>query len=217
MPNPSFTRDDFTEALLGLLPRGRVWPKELGSVHAQAISCFAPTFQRISDTAVDLIADVFPASTNDLLTEWELTLGLPDACTVPGSQTFSERQKAVADKISAAGGPQRAYYIQMAAQLGVTVTIDEYQFLTVDNARTGDFLYGDGWPWGWLASAPSALYGSVNAAMLACRLQQEKPEYTDVVLGFGREVVDNIISQADSLFNVIHYVTPAAIAGIEDF
>lgn len=217
MPKPSFNSDDFTGALLGLLPRGRVWPKDLGSVHAKAVSCFAPSFQRISDTAADLIADAFPGSTNDLLTEWELTLGLPDACTVPGSQTFAERQKAVTDKISAAGGPQRAYYIQMAEQLGVSVTIDEYQFVTVDNARTGDFLYGDGWPWGWLACAPSALYGSANAAMLNCRIQQEKPEYTDVVLGFGREIVDNIISQVDSLFYAIHYVTPAAIAGIEDF
>lgn len=114
MSKPSFSSADFTSALLGLLPRGRVWPKELSSIQAQAASCFAPTFQRISDTAVDLIADAFPGTTSDLLSEWELTLGLPDGCTVPGSQTIAERQRAVAEKISAAGGPQRSYYLQMA-------------------------------------------------------------------------------------------------------
>ena len=216
MSKPSFSSADFTSALLGLLPRGRVWPKELSSIQAQAASCYAPSFQRISDKAVALIADAFPGSTTDLLTEWELTLGLPDACTVPGSQTFAERQQAVADKISASGGPQRSYYIQLAAQLGLTITIGEFEFATVDNTCVGDFLYGDGWPWGWIASAQSASYGSENAAMVDCRLQQERPEYTDVVLGFGQAEVARVSQAVDQLFNAIHYVAPAAVVGLED-
>lgn len=216
MPKPSFTSDDFTGALLSLLPRGRVWPKELVSIQAQSISCFAPMFERVSDKAVDLLADVFPGSTTDLLAEWELTLGLPDSCTIAASQTLAERQQAVADKISASGGPQRSYYIELASRLGVTATIDEFQFTTVDNASVGDFLYGDGWPWGWIAAVSPDDFGTEKAAMLSCRLQQERPEYTDVVVGFGKEIVDGIFSKVDQLFNAIHYVVPTAVAGIED-
>lgn len=216
MPKPHFTSADFTAALLSLLPRGRVWPKELASIQAQSVSCFAPMFERVSEKSVDLIVDAFPGSTTDLLAEWELTLGLPDSCTVSGSQTLTERRQAVADKISASGGPQRSYYIQMAAQLGTTITIEEFQLATVDNASVGDFLYGDGWPWGWIAAVDADDYGTDKAAMLSCRLQQERPEYTDVVLGFGQDVVAGIFGQVDQLFNAIHYVLPAAVAGIED-
>ena len=215
MFKPSFSSADFTSALLGLLPRGRVWPKEISSVQAQAASCFAPTFQRISDTAVDLIADAFPGTTSDLLSEWELTLGLPDACTVPGSQTIAERQRAVAEKISAAGGPQRSYYLQMATQLGLSAIIDEFQEACVGPTSVGDFLYGDGWPWSWVVSIDPDYYGTLPAATLNCRLGLEAPEYTTVELGFGREIVESLARTVDQLFNAIHYVAPAAVAGAE--
>ena len=216
MSKPSFSSADFTSALLGLLPRGRVWPKELSSIQAQAASCFAPTFQRISDTAVDLIADAFPGTTSDLLSEWELTLGLPDSCTVPGSQTIAERQLAVAEKISAAGGPQRSYYLQMASRLGLAAIIDEFQTASVGPTSAGDFLYGDGWPWSWIVSVDPDYYGTLPAATLNCRLGLEAPEYTTVALGFGRDVVKDIALKVDQLFNAIHYVVPASVSGIED-
>lgn len=216
MFKPSFSSADFTSALLGLLPRGRVWPKEISSVQAQAASCFAPTFQRISDTAVDLIADAFPGTTSDLLSEWELTLGLPDACTVPGSQTIAERQRAVAEKISAAGGPQRSYYLQMATQLGLSAIIDEFQEACVGPTSVGDFLYGDGWPWSWVVSIDPEYYGTLPAATLNCRLGLEAPEYTTVELGFGKDIVQDIALKVDQLFNTIHYVVPAAVTAIED-
>jgi len=216
MFKPSFSSADFASALLGLLPRGRVWPKEISSVQAQAASCFAPTFQRISDTAVDLIADAFPGTTSDLLSEWELTLGLPDACTVPGSQTIAERQRAVAEKISAAGGPQRSYYLQMATQLGLSAIIDEFQEACVGPTSVGDFLYGDGWPWSWVVSIDPEYYGTLPAATLDCRLGLEAPEYTTVELGFGKDIVQDIALKVDQLFNAIHYVVPAAVTVIED-
>ncbi|MNG40676.1 hypothetical protein D3C84_1293730 [compost metagenome] len=63
---------------------------------------------------------------------------------------------------------------------------------------------------------PIETYGTAAAATLDCRLQRDAPEYTDVVLGFGQEVVDGIVGKVDQLFNAVHYVMPAAVAGIED-
>lgn len=213
----ALSEDDYKQQMQQLLPPGPAFDIELQPDIAALVAAFAPEFWRI-DVALDgLQAELNPASVTQLLTDWEEYLGIPDACVVPGSQTVAERRQAVLNKMSATGAPQRAYYLRMAAQTGIGIAIDEFRPARVGSTNVGDFLYGDAWPWSWLASAPIDAYGTAEAATLDCRLQLEAPEYTDVVLGFGQEVVHSIVSQVDTLFNVIHYVTPAAIAGIEDF
>ncbi|MGU9832540.1 MULTISPECIES: putative phage tail protein [unclassified Pseudomonas] len=211
------SEDDYKQQLQQLLPPGPAFDVELQTDIAALVAAFAPEFARIDAALDELQAELNPASVSQLLTDWEEYLGIPDVCVVPGSQTVAERRQAVLNKMSATGAPQRAYYLRMATQTGIGIAIDEFRPARVGSTNVGDFLYGDAWPWSWLASAPIDAYGTAEAATLDCRLQLEAPEYTDVVLGFGQEVVHSIVSQVDTLFNVIHYVTPAAIAGIEDF
>ncbi|MFL1478270.1 putative phage tail protein [Pseudomonas grimontii] len=211
------SEDDYKQQLQQLLPPGPAFDVELQTDIAALVAAFAPEFARIDAALDELQAELNPASVSQLLTDWEQYLGIPDVCVVPGSQTVAERRQAVLNKMSATGAPQRAYYLRMATQTGIGIAIDEFRPARVGSTNVGDFLYGDAWPWSWLASAQIDAYGTSEAATLDCRLQLEAPEYTEVVLGFGQEVVDNIFNQADSLFNVIHYVTPAATAGIEDF
>lgn len=211
------SEDDYKQQLQQLLPPGPAFDVELQTDIAALVAAFAPEFARIDAALDELQAELNPASVSQLLTDWEEYLGIPDVCVVPGSQTVAERRQAVLNKMSATGAPQRAYYLRMATQTGIGIAIDEFRPARVGSTIVGDFLYGDAWPWSWLASAPIDAYGTAEAATLDCRLQLEAPEYTDVVLGFGQEVVHSIVSQVDTLFNVIHYVTPAAIAGIEDF
>ena len=118
--------------------------------------------------------------------------------------------------LTATGAPQLSYYRKIASQLGLSLDIEEFRPARVGTASVGDFLYGDGWPWSWIAGVELETYGTAEAATLDCRLQLEAPEYTDVVLGFGKEVVDGVWAHVDQLFHAIHYVTPAALAGIED-
>lgn len=211
------SEDDYKQQLQQLLPPGPAFDVELQTDIAALVAAFAPEFARIDAALDELQAELNPASVSQLLTDWEEYLGIPDVCVVPGSQTVAERRQAVLNKMSATGAPQRAYYLRMATQTGIGIAIDEFRPARVGSTNVGDFLYGDAWPWSWLASAPIDAFGTAEAATLDCRLQLEAPEYTDVVLGFGQEVVRSIVSQVDTLFNVIHYVTPAAIAGIEDF
>ncbi|PMX16916.1 hypothetical protein C1Y18_25675 [Pseudomonas sp. MPR-R5A] len=213
----AMSEDDYKQQLQQLLPPGPAFDVELQTDIAALVAAFAPEFARIDAALDELQAELNPASVSQLLTDWEEYLGIPDVCVVPGSQTVAERRQAVLNKMSATGAPQRAYYLRMATQTGIGIAIDEFRPARVGSTNVGDFLYGDAWPWSWLASAPIDAYGTAEAATLDCRLQLEAPEYTDVVLGFGQEVVHSIVSQVDTLFNVIHYVTPAAIAGIEDF
>lgn len=212
----ALTETDYLQQLRQMLPPGPAFDLELEPDLAQIVASLAPELARVDGNGEALLLELNPATATVLLPFWEGYLGLPDVCTVPGSQILEERRQAVIDKLTATGAPQLSYYRKLGAQLDVPVEIQEFRPARVGLFSVGDFLYGAGWPWSWIASAPADAYGTEAAATLDCRLQRDAPEYTDVVLGFGQEVVDDLVSKVDQLFNAIHYVTPTAAAGIED-
>ena len=212
----ALTETDYAQQLAQLLPPGPAFDLALQSDWAQIVAALAPELARVDGNGEALLLEMNPATATVLLPYWEGYLGLPDLCTVPGSQTLEERRQAVIDKLTATGAPQLSYYRKLGTQLDIAVQIQEFREARVGPASVGDFLYGDGWPWSWIAAAPVDAFGSEAAATLDCRLQRDAPEYTDVVLGFGQDVVAGIAAQVDQLFNAIHYVLPAALAVIED-
>lgn len=205
----------YFQQLQQLLPPGPAFDLELQPDLAQMLASLAPELARVDQNNEALLLELNPATATVLLPVWEGYLGLPDVCVVPGSQTLEQRRAAVIAKLTATGAPQLSFYQRLGVQSGVPIQIEEFRPCRVGTASVGDFLYGDGWPWSWIASAPVEAFGTDAAATLDCRLQQEAPEYTDVVLGFGKDVVDNLTSTVDQLFNAIHYVAPAAVAGAE--
>jgi uncharacterized protein YmfQ (DUF2313 family) len=207
----------YFQQLRQLLPPGPAFDLDLQPDLGQLLAALAPELARVDQNSEALLLELNPATATVLLPVWEDYLGLPDVCTVPGSQTLEQRRLAVIAKLTATGAPQLSYYLRLGPQLGLPMVIDEFRPARVGTLSVGDFLYGDGWPWGWLAGVPAAAFGTAAAATLDCRLQREAPEYTDVVLGYGKEVVDDVVSKVDQLFTAINYVTPAAIAGIEDW
>lgn len=212
----ALTEADYAQQLRQLLPPGPAFDLELQPDWAQIVAALAPELARVDGNGEALLLEVNPATTTVLLPYWEGYLGLPDVCTVPGSQTLEERRQAVIDKLTATGAPQLSYYRKLGSQLDLPIQIEEFRPARVGSTSVGDFLYGAAWPWSWIASAPVEAYGTEAAATLDCRLQRDAPEYTDVVLGFGKDVVEGIALKVDQLFNAIHYVLPVAVAGIED-
>ena len=206
---------NYFQQLQQLLPPGPAFDLELQPDLAQMLAALAPELARIDQNNEALLLELNPATATVLLPVWEGYLGLPDVCVVPGSQTLEQRRAAVIAKLTATGAPQLSFYQRLGVQSGVPIQIEEFRPCRVGPASAGDFLYGDGWPWSWIASAPVEAFGTDAAATLDCRLQQEAPEYTDVVLSFGKDVVKNLTSTVDQLFNAIHYVAPAAVAGVE--
>lgn len=210
------TEASYLQQLQQLLPPGPAFDLELQPDVAQTMAALAPELARADCNGEALLLELNPATATVLLPVWEGYLGLPDICVVPGSQTLEERRAAVIDKLTATGAPQLSYYRKLGVQSGIPIQIEEFRPARVGPAKVGDFLYGAGWPWSWIASAPVEAYGTEAAATLDCRLQRDAPEYTDVVLGFGKEIVEVVAASVDQLFNAIHYVAPAAVAGIED-
>lgn len=191
MPKPSFTSADFTSALLRLLPRGRVWPKELSSVHAQAVSCFAPTFQRLSDSALGLLVDAFPSTAVNLLDAWELTLGLPDPCAGV-SPTFQGRRNQVVARFTNTGGQSIQFFKAFALGLGYTVTVTQYAPFRCGQSSCGEQLGAVEWFFTWAINSPlntisyfrtgqSAVgepLSSWGNSVLECELSEAKPAHT---------------------------------------
>ena len=210
------TEASYFQQLQQLLPPGPAFDLELQPDLAQLLASLAPELARVDVNSEALLLELNPATATVLLPVWEGYLGLPDLCVVPGSQTLEERRAAVIAKLTATGAPQLSYYRKLGVQSGVPIHIDEFRPCRVGTASVGDFLYGYGWAWSWIASAPIEAYGTEAAATLDCRLQRDAPEYTEVVLGFGKDVVEGIALQVDQLFNAVHYVVPAAVSGIED-
>lgn len=210
------TEADYLEKLRQMLPPGPAFDLELEPDWAQLVAALAPELARVEGGGEALLLELNPATATALVPDWEAYLGLPDVCTVPGSQSLEERRQAIIDKLTATGAPQLSYYLKLSTQVGIETSIQEFRLARVGSTNAGDFLYGDGWPWGWIASAPLAAYGTPEAAALDCRLQRDAPEYTDVVLGFGQAQVDGIAQSVDRLFHALHYVMPAVISEFED-
>lgn len=95
MPPPIYTRADFRSALHALLPSGRVWPRDDGTVIGRVLDGLAATYERLSAAATALLVDACPASATQLLPEWEASLGLPDPRTGPSVGVRERRQRVV--------------------------------------------------------------------------------------------------------------------------
>ncbi|WP_338085472.1 putative phage tail protein [Gluconacetobacter entanii] len=88
----SYSAADFLAAFQRHLPTGPIWPREAGSNQATALGCLMPTLERLAQRDENLLIDAFPATTVELLPEWQASLGLPDACA--GTDPTIEQQRA---------------------------------------------------------------------------------------------------------------------------
>ncbi|POR52747.1 uncharacterized protein YmfQ (DUF2313 family) [Paraburkholderia eburnea] len=180
------------------MPRGRVWPKDPDAVQTQALQGHATPFQKHNDRANYLLVDAFPATTNELLPEWEATLGLPDPCA--GTQpSLATRQAQVLARFAGVGGQSMSYFIGYAAKLGYTVSIRQHQPFRMGQSRMGDALGGSEWAFVWDIVAPASTVtrftmgqsamgdplASWGNAVLECEIGAYAPAHTLVRFIYG--------------------------------
>lgn len=191
MPAPNLTAADFAEALGRLLPRGRVWLRDPDSVQAALLSGLAGVYAREVLRANFLLVDGFPASTTELLPDWEETLGLPDPCAGEDPSIVVRRAHVVA-RFTNGGGQSAPYFIAYAAALGYTITIENFAPFRAGISHAGDPCYGEDWAHTWAIHAPlnTIVYfeagqsvagdplASWGNAVLECEMNAIKPAHT---------------------------------------
>lgn len=114
----------YARQLKALLPPGRLWSFEPGSWLSQLLLGIADELARVHARAEVLVREWDPRTADETLAEWERVLGLPEEGESLAGSTAG-RQQAATRKLIARGGQTAAYYVELAARLGFTVTVVE--------------------------------------------------------------------------------------------
>ncbi|MFM4848910.1 YmfQ family protein [Aeromonas rivipollensis] len=115
--------EEWGDALLKQMPRGRAWPRDPDTDLPKYVRGFAQRLAALELSADQLLLEMRPETTVQLLPEWETYLGLPE-CNIAG-QSFDMRRNAVVEKYHRKGGLQSWMIELIAAALGFTVKVSE--------------------------------------------------------------------------------------------
>lgn len=142
--------------LLALLPPGWVWPTDPASTMGRVLSPLAAALSRIEGEAARLQGEaVGPREAVDLLEAYErLLAGAGDGIDTAGLSA-ADRQSVAHQRWIARGGQSPAYFIQLAAALGTTITITEQVASQCDLAECGDEITPDTEAFVWIVSLPT--------------------------------------------------------------
>jgi uncharacterized protein YmfQ (DUF2313 family) len=192
-----FTADDMAGALHALLPPGAAWPRDLGTVQHQVIRGLAAAFSRSAGRAYDLLIDANPATSYELLPQWEQTLGLPGLCGTTAGATMQARQRAAVHALTDQGGQSIDYIVGVAQTLGYSITITEFSRHSVSSTVSAP-LTDAGWAHAWqvngaaykitafdVTSTVDAPLANWDSFLLGCVLQRIKPAHTTLIFNFS--------------------------------
>lgn len=154
-PPPRSTTAVYARLLWRLLPRGPLWQQDDTTELGKAILGCAAELSRFHNRLLDLLDESDPRTTTELIGQWETVLGLPDP--VLGELTeLADRRAMVTGRETAIGGQSAAYFIAIAASIGLTVTISPpCQPARAGIARAGDHCWSEAWAFGWIITAPA--------------------------------------------------------------
>lgn len=192
------SQDEYRDALAALLPSGAAWSRDPASALMKVLAALGAELERLDGRAAQLLAETDPASTTELLPDWERVVGLPDPC-VTLSQTVAERRLALEGRLTAVGGQSRAFFIALASRLGYSVTIDEFASSGAATAAGISFT-GDEWAHIWRVNVPTSVAitpfrAGAGAAgeplrawsneVIECQFLRYKPAHTQVLFAYA--------------------------------
>jgi uncharacterized protein YmfQ (DUF2313 family) len=175
MSDPRFPVAAYAGLLQQLLPRGRAWPRSSDATLTAVLQGIAPVFADSDARALGLLVDMFPATVDGMLPEWQATLGLPELVGYTGDDLPTEQLQVVA-ALTDSGGQSAAYFVALAATLGLSITVTSYRPATVDSPVSGP-IYGVAWAHAWEVSATA----DADYDPLHVLFERYKPAHTTIV------------------------------------
>jgi len=127
----NFGFNDYLKRALSLLPHGNMARTE-DSNWAKVLTPAAKELEKVTLRVVGLLKEADPRTTLELFEEWENFAGLPNPCS-PSDSTFGERRDALIEKIKTNASPSRAYFKQVAEELGYDIDIYEFRTMGFGN------------------------------------------------------------------------------------
>lgn len=193
------TAAEYREQLKALLPPGQAFPRDPGTTLHDLLDGMSIELSRVDGRANVLPQEANPATAAELLPDWERVAGLPDKCSGVLEETLQGRRNALLTKLTSTGGQSADYFIELAASLGYTVTIEVFRPFRVGRSRVGDSLTNGPWAFTWLVRAPEVSVTSFRVGRsavgerlrtwgndtLECKLNQLKPAHTIALFAYG--------------------------------
>jgi uncharacterized protein YmfQ (DUF2313 family) len=192
-----FTAEDYAQVMADLLPRGWAWSREPDGVQMLVMEGLAAEFARVHARDCDLLAESYPGTALETLTDWERICGLPDPCTGP-LVTIQQRRAAILAKLAARGGQSRQYYIDLAATAGFDITITEYQPFRAGRSRVGDHLADEQWQFYWRVD-------SWEAAEKIISFRAGQSTVGEPLRLWGNEILECLIGAVAPAHTVVHF------------
>jgi uncharacterized protein YmfQ (DUF2313 family) len=200
-PLCGLTGDDYARVLADLLPRGAAWPRDPDATIMLAMRGLAEEWARWTDRNCDLLAEAYPCGATESIEDWERICGLPDPCTGPLA-TLQQRRIAVCAALAATGGSSEQYFIELAAALGYSITIETFEPFRVETNTVEQPLYDESWMFAWritVAGGPHITYFRVDVStveepleayshdQLLCLFAKLKPAHTVIIWDIADE------------------------------
>jgi uncharacterized protein YmfQ (DUF2313 family) len=155
----------YQRLLRQLLPRGAYWRTSDAEPTMQLLDAVATHLDHAHGQVYTVgTTEASPGTANLMLTAWEEALGLPEPGGDPLASTSAERRQVALGKFLASGGQTPAYYIELAAGLGLSATIAEHPYAPGSRAgiaRAGTELVGADAAFEWFITITGAGAGPI--------------------------------------------------------
>lgn len=173
--------DKYTSQLLKLQPPGRALPSHQSSNWVRLLAGIAQEFSRIDVRLDDFTEAFLLQSGEELLSDWERVLGLPEQCLKSENITdIAIRRARVKAKLADNGPQDKAYFIKLAADLGITATVIEFKPFFMGSGQMGDALGGYENVLAWQMDFQTPI-SAAHFAMVKCLVRHNKPAETHVI------------------------------------
>lgn len=131
--------EDYTHAMLALLPQGHAWPRALGSTLVKAVTGLCKYWGFVDSRAADFLEiEADPRIAVEMFPDWERNWGLPDPCFFGTQTSLSERHRILMLKMTLLGGQSRAFFVEVMSWLGYSISIKEYAPYMCGVSKVGD-------------------------------------------------------------------------------
>ena len=115
----------------------QLFPLELAGDFEADLELEGQQLDAVQARSEDLLLEMFPDTADELLPDWERICGITNTEGKP----IQSRRDAVVAQLNAIGPSSRQDFIDLAANLGHTISIEEFAPFRVGISRMGDRLY----------------------------------------------------------------------------
>lgn len=155
----------------------------------------------VQTRADDFLTEIFPDIALELLDDWERVTGFPDDCT--GVETDPvKRRNNIVSRISNYGGLSQPYFIQLADNLGYTITIREFPLFRIGMSGMGDYIRDPDFQFVWEVTVAEADSGTTDGVAANKLIDSGQNFLTTVEVGMSvkntTDTTSTIVASVDS-------------------